>query len=166
MVACPEFNSASLRQTTSIYLEFFSARKVYPETWLCDPLAKSGLHRGPRCSASLWRAEGCHLCSGGLFSFCSSRSDCPSPPMLHLGLKDRAGVFFLGKGPWAAMGLPLAACPCCPLGGSGTGQIPVGLVTTLAGLREDGETAAGHSVTPKECRLGRKRSPGGPAEAK
>lgn len=86
--------------------------------------------------------------------------------MLHLGLKGRAGLFFLGKGPWAAMGLPLAACPLCPLGGSGTGQIPVGLVITLAGLREDGETAAGHSVTPKECRLGRKRSPGGPAEAK
>lgn len=81
--------------------------------------------------------------------------------MLHLELEGRARVFFPRKGPWAATGLPPAACPCCPLGGSGTGQIPVGLVTTLAGLREDGETAAGHSVTPKECRLGRKRSPGG-----
>lgn len=27
-VACPEFNAASLRQTTSIYVEFFSERKV------------------------------------------------------------------------------------------------------------------------------------------
>lgn len=32
--------------------------------------------------------------------------------------------------------------------------IPVGLVTMLAGPREDGETMAQRPVTPKECQLG------------
>lgn len=51
VVSCPEFKSASFRQTTSIYMESFSKTKVYPETGPSDCSVKSGLSLGSRCSA-------------------------------------------------------------------------------------------------------------------